>query len=750
MDGPRAFVNRELSWLEFNQRVLDEACDARNPLIERARFLAITASNLDEFFMVRVGSLKAARDSRATPPDPAGLSVPEQIERIAERVRVMVAAQYRCLSEDLEPALLKRGIVRLRPESLNPADKDYLEGYFRSRVEPVLSPVSVGAHRPMPLIPNLGLNLAFRVSAKRGGPSQHRLAVVWVGKPLDRLVAVESRTGFRFVLLEDIVRLFLGRLFPDERIGECVAFRIARNADMAVDEDGDIDLASGISRVLKERRRGECVRLEIEAGASASVLGYLKRQFGVGDEGLYEVPGPLDLTFLHGLAGAPGFEDLRFRPWPPVMPPGLDPARSMFEQIARGDVLLLHPFESFEPVVRLVEEAAEDLSVVAIKMTLYRTSSDSRIVQALSRAALNGKHVTALVELKARFDEARNIRWARQLEEDGVQVIHGVRGLKTHAKVCLIVRREPAGTVRYLHFGTGNYNETTATQYTDISLLTCNEVLGQDATAFFNAVTGYSVDRRFQAIAMAPSGLRQRLLELIRDETERKRNGQESRIMAKMNALVDPVLIEALYEASRAGVPVLLNVRGICCLRPGVRGLSENIRVVSVVGRFLEHSRVFYFAHGGDGLVFLSSADWMPRNLDRRVELMVPVQDSALRKRLTHLLEMCCDDPVRGREIRADGSYVQRVPPSSDAVSSQEQTYREVVRQQHEGLLRQPRAFEPHEPVRRDGETAPARAAARRVREAAQGGQTAAASPPPGGARKDSVRGPSRGSRANR
>jgi polyphosphate kinase len=662
--------------------------------------------------MVRVGGLKSAHEQGLSVQDPTGLSLEEQMDQVAGRVRAMVAAQYRCLAQDVEPALRRHGIVRLGPESLAAAEREYLEGHFRQRLEPVVSPAAVGGHRRMPLVRNLGLNLVVRVRPNPQTRRGHRLAVLPVDTSVERLVVVPGGTGFRFMLVEDLVRLFGHRLFVGEEVAECIAFRIARNADMAVDEDGDIDLLSGMTRVLRERRRGECVRLEVEAGASALIRGYLKRQFGVDERDLYEVPGPLDLTLLHGVAAAKGCDDLRYPPWPPVLPPAIDPSRSMFEQIARRDILLLHPFESFEPVTRLVEEAAEDPAVMAIKMTLYRTSREGRVVQALGRAALNGKYVTALVELKARFDEARNIRWARELEEEGVQVIHGVRGLKTHAKVCLIVRREPAGTVRYLHFGTGNYNETTARQYTDISLLTCNEVLGRDATAFFNAVTGYSVERNLQALAMAPSGLRQRLLELIRDETSRRSEGKRAEITAKMNSLVDRSLIDALYKASQAGVRVRLNVRGICCLRPGVPGLSENISVVSVVDRFLEHSRVFHFRHGGEDLVFISSADWMPRNLDRRVELLVPVADAGLRRRLVHLLEVCCADRVKGREILPDGRYRLRAPDSPQAVASQEGLYREALELQRDELQHQRAAFEPREPARLDRQAASTQATA--------------------------------------
>ena len=701
MSGQARYVNRELSWLEFNQRVLDEARCPTTPLLERARFLAITGSNLDEFFMVRVGSLKSARDQGGAFPDPAGLKTTEQLQVIGRRVRAMVQAQYRCLTTDLMPGLRRHGIVRLRPESVEAEERLYLQQHFRQWMETVVSPVAVSGRTRMPLLRPLGLHLLVRLRSEGTVGRARRLAIIPVDPAVERLVPVPSATGFRYILAEDVIRLFGDRLFAGAGIAECVAFRITRNADMAVDEDGDVDLMSGLTRVLKERRKGECVRLEIEAGASATSRHYLERQLGIAAEDVYEIPGPLDLTALHAVANAKGYDAFRNPPWPPILPPAIDLNRSMFEQIARRDLLLLHPYESFDPVVHLVEEAAGDPDVLAIKMTLYRTSRESRIVKALSQAALNNKYVTAVVELKARFDEARNIQWARQLEEDGVQVIHGVRGLKTHAKICVIVRREPTGMVRYLHFGTGNYNEATARLYADVSLMTCDDVLGRDATAFLNAITGYSVEQNLQALAMAPSGLRKRLLALIRDEIERRRQGQRALIVAKMNSLVDTQIIEALYEASQAGVVIRLNVRGICCLRPGVKDLSENITVVSIVDRFLEHGRVFYFAHGGEDLVFLSSADWMPRNLDRRVELLIPVQDAGPRQRLIHLLEVCCADTVKGRDILPDGQYSLRTPATPTAVSSQEQLYREAVEQERDELQRRRTAFDPIQPARR-------------------------------------------------
>jgi polyphosphate kinase len=498
-------------------------------------------------------------------------------------------------------------------------------------------------------------------------------------------------------MLEDVVAMLIDRFFPGEDVLECVPFRLTRNADMGLREDQAFDLLAQMEELLDARKESDCVRLEIADHASPELLGFLRDALSLGEGDVFAVPGPLDLSALRQLADLAGFDDLRYPPWPPQPSPGVDPTVPMFDVLAHRDLLLYHPYDSFEPVVRLIEEAARDPDVLAIKQILYRTSRDSPVVAALARAAEQGKYVTAVVELKARFDEARNIEWARSLEQAGVQVIYGIKGFKTHAKVCIIVRREPQGIQRYLHLGTGNYNEQTARLYSDVSFMTANEELAADATNFFNAISGYSQPQRFRKIEAAPIGLRERLVEMIESETHRKQQGQKAQIAAKLNSLVDPQIIDALYAASQAGVKVRLNVRGICCLRPGVPGLSENISVVSIVDRYLEHARILYFYHGGDERVFISSADWMPRNLDRRIELLVPVEDPASQKRLIAILETHLQDTVKARQLTADGVYEPVKPRGRrKPFRSQEELYRQACEAVKEEEQLKRTAFETH------------------------------------------------------
>ena len=502
------------------------------------------------------------------------------------------------------------------------------------------------------------------------------------------------------MLVEDVVGEFVQRLFPGEPIAEWIPFRITRNADMGVREDLASDLLQEMKDVLSKRKQSDCVRLEVSKDVTKTALTFLQTAFQVRDDFVYVIPGPLDLSSFFGVARMTGFDDLRDKPWPPQLPPAVRPGESMFDAISRGNILLYHPYESFDPVVRLIEEAADDPDVLAIKQILYRTSEKSPVVAALARAANREKHVTALVELKARFDEARNIGWSEALEQTGVQVIYGIKGVKTHAKICVIVRREPTGIRRYVHFGTGNYNEITARMYTDVSFMTCEEDYGADATAFFNMITGYSQPVSFRKIDAAPIGLRARLLALIDSETQRQLHGQKGMIMAKINSLVDKELIEALYRASQAGVKIRLNVRGVCCLRPGVPGLSENIEVTSIVDRFLEHPRILYFHHDGDPLVFISSADWMPRNLDRRVELLVAVDDEPCRQKLVDILETCFKDTVKARVLQADGSYARPGDANrKDAFRSQESFYRRAVDAAREAQKTASFVFEPQRPA---------------------------------------------------
>jgi polyphosphate kinase len=691
------YFNRELSWLEFNQRVLDEARDATVPLLERLKFLAITGSNLDEFFMVRVGGLQMLAQRGSTSLDPSGMTPEQHLHAIRARTRQITTAQYECFTQELEPALATAGIRRVRPEELTQRQAKAVEQIFDNELSAILTPMAVNPEEEFPLLVNQTLNLCVRLEPAAAEPDQPRFAIIPLGRWLHRFITLYSDGGYACMLLEDAVGMHVERFFFGEHVVECVPFRITRDADLSIREDLAHDLLVEMEEILDARKQSACVRLEISDHASDTLLAFLEQGLEVTGDDVFKTPGPLDLSAFMRLTELQGFDSLKSEAWPPQPSPQVDLTTSMFDVISRRDVLLYHPFDSFEPVVRLIDEAAADPEVLAIKQTLYRTSRNSPIVAALKRAAERGKHVTALVELKARFDEARNIVWAKDLEQAAVQVIYGVKGLKTHAKLCIIVRREPHGIQRYVHFGTGNYNEITARLYTDVSFMTCNEELGADASSFFNAITGYSQPQSFRKIEAAPLGMRESLLEMIQIETQRKREGQQARIIAKLNSLVDPQIIDALYEASQAGVKIKLNVRGICCLRPGVPKLSKNITVTSIVDRLLEHSRIFYFHHGGDERVFISSADWMQRNLDRRVELLVPVEDPACRERLIGILKTCFRDTVKARRLLPDGTY-KRVKPASGErpLRSQEALYREAAAAVQKAEQAQPTIFEPH------------------------------------------------------
>ena len=655
------FLNRELSWIEFNFRVLAQAEDAGLPPLERLKFAAITASNADEFFMVRVGGLKLLQAQGEERPDPAGLAPTEQLAEIARRMHELVERQHACLQKEIEPALRKGGIRRLRIEELSAAQLQHVEALFEDFIFPVVSPVAVEPGGEFPLLAGLALALHVRLeAAPDAGGSRH--ALVAMPRGLARFLTLPGEAGFAYVLLEDVVRAYAGRLFPGVKVLECTAFRLTRNADMSVREDLAGDLLAQMREVLTERKESGCVRLEIEKGAAKETLAFLAGALQLEESDIYAVPGPLDLAAFFRLANLSGFEALKIEPWAPQPVPEAPETEPLFDVLKRGNLLLLHPYDSYDPVLRLVQEAADDPNVLAIKQVLYRVSENSPVVAALMRAAERGKHVTALIELKARFDEARNIDWADALARAGAQVIYGVKGYKTHAKICVVVRREPAGVVRYVHYGTGNYNEKSARLYSDVSFLTCEEDFGADASVFFNTITGYSQLVKFRKIEAAPLGIRPRLLELIEGEAERSRQGEAAAVDAKVNSLADPELIEALAKASQAGVKVRLNVRGICCLRPGVKGQTDNIRVTSVVDRYLEHARIFRFHNGGDPKLFISSADWMPRNLDRRIELMVPVEDKPGAEKLSQILSTCLADTQQAWRLKSDGAYERRQP----------------------------------------------------------------------------------------
>lgn len=696
--GKPTVLNREWSWLAFNRRVLEEARDPAVPPLDRLKFLAITASNLDEFFMVRVGGLLHLLEAGSREPDPAGLTPEAQLRTIAREVRRLTAEMAQAQRE-LEAALARAGIRRLPFRELDEAQAAHVSRVFDRDLFPVLSPVAVRRFCDLPRLPGLAVAVAVRLGDPTRPSRRDRFALVALPAHLPRLIAVPAAAGYAGVLLEEVVTAHLDRLFPGEPMAEHAVFRIARDADMSVREDEAGDLLARMRDVLRERKQGACVRLQVEAGSSPLMVRLLRKALEVLPRETYRQPAPLDLSLFATLAAMPGYAALRERPWNPVAPAAFRAGEPVFETLARQDVLLIHPYESFDPVVRFVEEAADDPGVLAIKQILYRTSRESPIVAALARAAANGKTVLALVELKARFDEARNIRWAQTLERAGVQVVYGVRYLKTHAKVCLVVRREAAGVRRYLHFGTGNYNEISARQYTDVSYLTCREIYGQDASRFFNAITGYSRLMPFERLAASPAGLRGRLTALIEAETVCAARGEPAAILAKMNALSDPAVIAALVRAARAGVRVRLNVRGVCCLRPSARG--GGIEVVRVVDRFLEHARILCFHQGGKKLTFLSSADWMTRNLDKRVELLVPVEESACKAKLLAYLESFFKDTVKATRLGADGGWSRVRPPARGKPYRAQEAWYETMRAEAQQAAARTNAplFEPHRPA---------------------------------------------------
>jgi len=658
------FLNRELSWLAFNERVLEEAADASNPLLERLKFAAIAASNLDEFFMVRVAGLKESVDEHRSAQDLCGMTAQEQLAAVGSRAHDFVNHLYRLTTTDLLPALASHGI-RLVPVTQLPEDRRAaLSAYFRDAVLPVLTPLAIDVLRPFPRLSSLSLNIAVLLEAPVND-TRRRLAVVQVPPGLQRLVPVNADEGLAFVLLEDLVRQHLAQLFLGQKIVEASAIRLSRDAELEFDDEGGLSQLERVERELRRRRLSDVVRLEVEAEASYELVNLLCEQVDVTQDDVYAVSGPLDLRVLMQLQDVPGFPELRDPPVHPVSPIEGAPS-DMFAAIDAGDLLLHHPYESYDPVVALLAQAADDPDVLAIKQTLYRASPSSAIIESLRRAAERNKQVTVVVELTARFDEERNIRWARSLEEAGAHVIYGIRGYKVHAKICQIVKRTPLGLRRYVHLATGNYNERTARIYTDFGLITTNPTIAEDASAFFSALTGYSDPPRLKKLTMAPTGLRERFLRLINRERRRAEAGQPAEIMAKMNSLIDEEVIEALYSASRAGVVIRLNVRGICALRPGVPDQSETIEVVSVVDRFLEHSRIYWFLNGSEEELYLASADWMTRNFDKRIELMFPVERADHKAKVLHALRAMFRDNVKARQLQPDGSYRRRVASAGE------------------------------------------------------------------------------------
>ena len=677
---PENYVNRELSWLEFNYRVLGEARDKTTPLFDRLKFLSITASNLDEFFMVRVASLKDMVHAGYNKPDIAGMTAQQQLDAIGVKTHALVEDQYKTYSRALLPLLHDNGLrVVAGHEELNEAEGAYVDRYFEEMVYPVLTPMAVDSSRPFPLIRNKSLNIAALVKKKKGD-EELEFAMVQVPSVLPRVLVLPDSRPAAIIYLEEIIERNIDKLFLNYDIISCHPFRVMRNADLSIDEDEAEDLLKEIEKKLKKRQWGEVIRLDIEANADKRLLRILKKELSVGNESIYEIDGPLDLTVLMKVYGLPGFEGFKAPPYTPQPVPALMNEEDIFTNIRKGDILVTHPFETFQPVVDFIKRAARDPEVLAIKQTLYRVSGNSPIISALAEAADNGKQVSVLVELKARFDEENNILWAKMLEKAGCHVIYGLLGLKTHSKITLIVRKEEDGIRRYVHLGTGNYNDSTAKLYTDCGLFTCDPQIGEDATAVFNMLSGYSEPLGWNKLSVAPLWLRGRFKRLIMREIRNAQEGKPARIVAKMNSLCDKEMIANLYEASCAGVQIELIVRGICCLKAGIPGLSEHITVRSIVGNFLEHSRIFLFENGGDKKVFMGSADWMPRNLDRRVEILFPVEDGELKERLLHILDVQLADNVKAQYLRPDGSYGKRDRRGRAPVNSQEVFCEEAVR----------------------------------------------------------------------
>ena len=700
---PEYFENRELSWLGFDERILGEARDKGNPLFERLKFLSITASNLDEFFMVRVASLKDMVNAGYTKKDIAGMTPQQQLDAIHDRVHTFMNTQYSTWKRSLLPGLVQCGLhVVENHEELSPEQGRFVDHYFMENVYPVLTPMAVDSSRPFPLIVNKTLNLGALLKKKEEKEEVLEFATVQVPSVLPRIVEIPSaEKGTRSViLLEEIIERNMAKLFLSYDVICVHPYRIMRNADLTIDEDDASDLLKEIQKQLRKRRWGEVIRLEVEEKIDKRLLKILRKEFEIKEDGIYRINGPLDLTFLMKMYGIEGFDDYKTPRYIPQPVPELTGKPDIFEEIRKGDILLHHPYQTFDPVVDFVKKASRDPQTLAIKQTLYRVSGNSPIIAALAQAAENGKQVSVLVELKARFDEENNIAWAKMLERAGCHVIYGLVGLKTHSKITLVVRREEDGIRRYVHLGTGNYNDSTAKLYTDMGLLTCSEPIGEDATAVFNMLSGYSEPASWNKLCLAPIWLRDRFLDMIRRETAHAKKGDPAHIIAKMNSLCDEELIEALYEASAAGVKIELIVRGICCLKVGIPGVSENISVRSIVGTFLEHSRIYYFLNGGQEEIYLSSADWMPRNLDRRVEILFPVENGRLKKEVFHVLEIQLQDTMKAQVKQPDGSYEHIDRRGKTALCAQDyfmEYAKSLNRSQDESM--HDRVFVPAEPM---------------------------------------------------
>ncbi|MDY5245367.1 MAG: RNA degradosome polyphosphate kinase [Anaerobutyricum soehngenii] len=703
-DQPDNFTNRELSWLEFNQRILGEARDRKNPLFERMKFLSITASNLDEFFMVRIASLKDMVNAGYQKKDIAGMTAQEQLRALNEKMQAFCEKQYTTYNRALLPKLSEEGLEIISFSELSEKEMDFLEEYFHKNIYPVLTPMAIDSSRPFPLIQNKTLNIAALIKSRNKNKKEKKeydIATVQVPSVLPRVILLPQKDGpkrkCRVILLENVIEHYLDVLFLNHEIICSAPYRIMRNADLSIDEDDAEDLLKEIEKSLKMRQWGEVIKFEYEERMDKRLVKYLKKQFKVHSCDMYAFNGPLDLTFLMKCYGIEGFEDLKEAPYIPQKNKKLRADKNIFNQIRKGDVLLHHPYESFDPIVAFIKQAAEDENVLAIKQTLYRVSGHSPIIAALAQAAENGKQVTVLVELKARFDEENNINWARKLEKAGCHVIYGLVGLKTHCKIALVVRREADGIRRYVHLGTGNYNDSTAKLYTDTGMFTCRNAVGEDATAVFNMLSGYSEPANWNQLIVAPIWMKKRFLEMIARETQNAKEGKPAKIIAKCNSLCDRKIILALYEASCAGVQIDLIVRGICCLVAGKPGVSENIRVRSIVGTFLEHARIFYFYNDGNEEVYMGSADWMPRNLDRRVEIVFPVEAPDLKEKAKHILDVQLRDTLKAHCLLEDGTYRKVDRRGKEAVEAQKTFCEEAIAAANESKekVRKKRTFDP-------------------------------------------------------
>jgi polyphosphate kinase len=661
---PQHFTNRELSWLEFNQRVLDEALDPRAPLLERVKFFCITSSNLDEFFEVRVAGVKQQIESEAVERSVDGLTSTECFLAMRERVLKLVRQQFACWKRDLVPALEQQGVSFLPTKKLTDNDRVFAERFYREEVHPALTPLGIDSAHPFPQLLNKSLNVIVRLNVSGASEETTRLAIVQVPRSLPRLVPLPRKDGTRaFVFLGNLIGHYLADLFPGNKVVGHWMFRVTRNSELYIDEEDIANLLRAVEEELHNRRRNAAVRLEIESHAPVEIQQELLKNLKLTEEDLYRIEGPINPVRLMAICEGDHSPELRDKAHVGTTPAALKDQPDYFSVIRQRDILLHHPFESFSPVCDFLAQAAEDRQVLAIKQTLYRTGGDPRIIGALMRAVRNGKQVTAVVELRARFDEANNIQWARQLEEAGVHVVYGLVGYKIHSKMTLVVRKDPDGIRRYLHLATGNYNPGTAKHYTDLSLLTCQPDLGEDIANLFNLLTGICQFQETRKMVIAPFQARDRMIEKIERESENARRGLPAKIIAKMNSLVDPLAIAALYQASRSGVKIELIVRGICCLRPGVPGLSENIRVRSIIDRFLEHSRIYYFENACQPEIYVGSADWMPRNFDRRIETIFPILDGNVRERIiSEILEIVLRDNCKARFLKSDGTYTQATP----------------------------------------------------------------------------------------